>query len=44
MTYSQFINGLHKANIAINRKTLAYLAWHDNEAFTRLVEIAKEAQ
>ena len=25
MTYSKFINGLHKANIAINRKTLAYL-------------------
>ena len=44
MTYSKFINGLHKANIAINRKTLAYLAWHDSEAFARLVEIAKEAQ
>lgn len=41
MSYSKFINGLHKANIAINRKTLAHLAWHDSEAFARLVEIAK---
>lgn len=41
MSYSRFINGLHKANIDINRKTLAHLAWHDAPAFTKLVEIAK---
>ncbi len=41
MSYSRFINGLHKANIEINRKTLAHLAWHDAEAFSKLVEIAK---
>jgi large subunit ribosomal protein L20 len=41
MSYSQFINGLHKANIQINRKTLAHLAWHDAPAFAKLVEIAK---
>lgn len=41
ISYSKFINGLHKANIEINRKTLAHLAWHDNEAFNKLVEIAK---
>lgn len=41
MSYSKFINGLHKANIEINRKTLAHLAWHDSEAFAKLVEIAK---
>lgn len=40
-TYSKFINGLHKANVEINRKTLAHLAWHDSEAFSRLVDIAK---
>jgi len=32
---------LHKANIEINRKTLAHLAWHDSDAFAKLVEIAK---
>ncbi len=41
MSYSRFINGLNKSNIEINRKTLAHLAWHDAEAFARLVEIAK---
>ncbi len=41
MSYSRFISGLHKANIEINRKTLAHLAWHDSDAFARLVEIAK---
>ncbi|MCB5223946.1 MAG: 50S ribosomal protein L20 [Candidatus Cloacimonadaceae bacterium] len=41
MSYSRFINGLHKANIEINRKALAHLAWHDSEAFAKLVEIAK---
>lgn len=41
MSYSKFINGLHKANIEINRKTLAHLAWHDSAAFNKLVEIAK---
>lgn len=41
MSYSKFINGLHKANIEINRKTLAHLAWHDSAAFAKLVEIAK---
>jgi len=41
MSYSQFINGLHKANIQINRKTLAHLAWQDAPAFAKLVEIAK---
>lgn len=41
MSYSRFISGLHKANIDINRKTLAHLAWHDAPAFNKLVEIAK---
>ncbi|HOZ01702.1 MAG TPA: 50S ribosomal protein L20 [Candidatus Syntrophosphaera sp.] len=41
MSYSRFIDGLHKANIEINRKTLAHLAWHDSDAFAKLVEIAK---
>ena len=41
MSYSRFINGLHKANIEINRKSLAHLARHDSDAFAKLVEIAK---
>jgi len=41
MSYSKFINGLHKANVDINRKTLAHLAWHDEIAFAKLVEIAR---
>jgi large subunit ribosomal protein L20 len=43
LSYSKFINGLHKANIDINRKVLAHLAWHDPEAFAKLVTIAKGA-
>ena len=43
MNYSTFMNGLKKANIAINRKMLAELAVNDAAAFTKLVEIAKKA-
>lgn len=42
MAYSRFISGLTKANIDLNRKTLAELAVHDKTAFTKLVELAKE--
>lgn len=41
--YSQFINGLKKANIELNRKMLSELAIHDPEAFTAIVELAKQA-
>ncbi|MFO7659739.1 MAG: 50S ribosomal protein L20 [Candidatus Cloacimonadaceae bacterium] len=41
ISYSKFINGLHKSNVEINRKVLAHLAWHDESAFTRLVELVK---
>ena len=43
ISYSKFISGLAKANIEVNRKMLAELAISDNEAFTNLVNIAKEA-
>ncbi|MBS4871235.1 MAG: 50S ribosomal protein L20 [Peptoniphilus sp. oral taxon 375] len=42
LSYSKFISGLKKANIEINRKMLSELAIHDAEAFTKLVEVAKE--
>jgi large subunit ribosomal protein L20 len=43
MRYSQFIHGLEKANIALDRKMLAQLAVDDPEAFDQLVGHAKEA-
>lgn len=41
--YSVFMNGLKKANIAVNRKMLADLAVHDSAAFAQLVAKAREA-
>ena len=41
ISYSKFMGGLHKANINMNRKTLAHLAWHDSEAFAKLVEMTR---
>lgn len=41
MSYSQLMGALHKANIEINRKTLAFLAMNNNEAFKAIVEKVK---
>ena len=43
MTYSQFINGLKKASIALDRKVMADLAVHDKATFALLVAQAKAA-
>lgn len=43
MTYSRFMEGLAKANIAINRKMLSEMAIHDAEGFKALVEKARAA-
>jgi ribosomal protein L20 len=43
LSYSRFISGLKKANIAIDRKTLADLAVNDTSAFKQLTEIAKSS-
>lgn len=43
MNYSTFINGLKKAEVALNRKILAEIAVSDSEAFASLAERAKEA-
>ena len=43
MNYSTFMHGLKVAGIEINRKMLAELAVNDAAAFTKLVEIAKNA-
>ncbi len=42
-TYSQFIHGLDKAGITIDRKVLADLAVHEPDAFAALASRAKEA-
>jgi large subunit ribosomal protein L20 len=42
MSYSQFMNGLKKSNVTLNRKVLAELAIHDDAAFQALVSQAKE--
>lgn len=42
LSYSTFINGLKRANVNVNRKMLAELAVHDADAFSQLVELAKQ--
>ena len=43
LSYSRFINGLTKANVAINRKALSNMAIEDPIAFKAVVEVAKKA-
>ncbi len=43
INYSQFMNGLKKAGINMNRKMLSEIAIADPAAFTALVEKAKAA-
>lgn len=42
LTYNQFINGLDRANIEINRKMLADIAVKDPAKFSSLVKLAAE--
>jgi large subunit ribosomal protein L20 len=41
MTYSQFMNGLRKAGVGLDRKVLAEMAYAHDENFDKLVEQAK---
>jgi large subunit ribosomal protein L20 len=41
LTYSQFMSRLKKANIALNRKALADMAYSDPSAFSQLAEKVK---
>lgn len=43
LTYSQFINAINKANIAIDRKSLAELAVNNKDAFKAIVDKARQA-
>ncbi len=42
MSYSKLMNGLKKAGVEINRKMLADLAVNDSNAFSQLVQMARE--
>jgi large subunit ribosomal protein L20 len=41
LSYSQFMNGLNKAGVQLNRKVLADIAVNDAPGFSALVEKAK---
>ena len=43
MSYSRLINGMHKAEIEVDRKVLADIAVHDSDAFGAIVGQAKAA-
>ena len=43
LTYSQFINGMNRAGIELDRKVLSDIATREPEAFKQLVEQAQAA-
>ncbi|MEA1874795.1 MAG: 50S ribosomal protein L20 [Bacteroidota bacterium] len=42
MSYSQFMGGIHKHGIELNRKVLADLAMNDPKAFKEIAKIVKK--
>ncbi len=42
LTYSQFMSGLKRAGVTINRKMLADMAVREPASFTELVSIARD--
>jgi large subunit ribosomal protein L20 len=42
LTYGQFINGLKRSGVAVNRKMLADMAVREPEAFANLATIVKD--
>ena len=42
ISYSRLIQGLKKAEVALNRKLLAEIAFHDAEGFHQIVALAKQ--
>jgi large subunit ribosomal protein L20 len=41
LRYSQLVNGLQRAQVILDRKTLADIAVHDPDTFTKIVELAR---
>jgi len=44
MSYSQFMSGLKRAGVELDRKVLSDMAINEPENFAQLVEVAKKAQ
>ena len=42
ISYSRLVDGMKKAEVAIDRKILADLAIHDPRAFSEIVDLAKD--
>jgi large subunit ribosomal protein L20 len=42
LSYSQFMDGLRKADVEINRKTLAEMAVNDPSSFSKLLTLASD--
>lgn len=42
LTYSEFMQGMKKAGIQLDRKALAHLAYNDPAAFGRIAETVKQ--
>jgi large subunit ribosomal protein L20 len=42
LSYSQFVNGLRKANIELDRKSISEMAIQDPAAFTAIVEHVRQ--
>jgi large subunit ribosomal protein L20 len=43
VTYSRFMDGLNKSNVALNRKMLSEIAIRDPKGFTQIVEQSKSS-
>jgi large subunit ribosomal protein L20 len=41
LRYSEFIHGLQRAQVELDRKTLADLAVHDPDTFSKIADLAK---
>ena len=41
MRYGEFMSGLQRALVALDRKSLAEIAIHDPDGFTKIVELAR---
>jgi large subunit ribosomal protein L20 len=41
LRYSEFVHGLQRAQVELDRKILADIAVHDPDTFTQIVELAR---
>ena len=43
LKYSQLMHGLKKAGVSLDRKSLAGIAVHDAETFSKITDVAKQS-